>query len=170
MAAQVRRISDGDIAGFRRVLDEVARERRYLSLVEAPPLADVERFVRGNIERGATQFVAVEGERVVGWCDVLPRREEGFGHTGRLGMGVAAEWRRRGIGRGLLSAALDDVRASGRLIRIELEVFSSNGGAIELYKSAGFTIDGVRRRARFLDGVWDDLVMMAVFIVQLGQV
>jgi RimJ/RimL family protein N-acetyltransferase len=46
--------------------------------------------------------------------------------------------------------------------RIELEVLASNTAAIRLYEKVGFVHEGVKRRARHLDGAWDDNVMMAL--------
>ena len=65
-------IEPGQIGGFRECLDSVARETRYITMIEAPPLPRVTAFVKGNLERRAPQLVAVDGDRVVGWCDVLP--------------------------------------------------------------------------------------------------
>lgn len=46
--------------------------------------------------------------------------------------------------------------------RIELEVFSSNEHAVALYRKLGFQVEGVKRRARRLDGDDDDIVFMAL--------
>jgi hypothetical protein len=46
--------------------------------------------------------------------------------------------------------------------RIDLEVFSSNQAAIALYRRYGFTIEGRRRKARHVDGLWDDIILMAL--------
>ena len=86
---------------------------------------------------------------------------EGFTHVGALGMGVAASHRRRGVGEQLAKAALNRSRAAG-LKRVELEVFASNRAAIKLYEKLGFEREGVKRSARYLDGAYDDLVLMAV--------
>ena len=47
------------IDGFRRTLDIVARERKYLSFLEAPPLEATREFVLNNIARRNPQFVAL---------------------------------------------------------------------------------------------------------------
>jgi hypothetical protein len=65
-----------------------------------------------------------------------------------------------------------DVRADrGRGVeRIELEVFASNATAIALYRRLGFVTEGVRRRARMLDGQHDDNLMMALLedVISMG--
>lgn len=148
------------VASYREGLGSVARERRWLLLLDAPPLADSEAFVRSTIERGAPQFVALDGERVVGWCDVVPKTRPGTGHVGVLGMGVVAEHRGRGLGGRLLAATVERAFEIG-LTRIELEVFASNRAAIRLYERSGFEREGVRRRAYRLDDREDDFVLMA---------
>ena len=102
-----------------------------------------------------------EDERVVGWCDIVRVPMEGFTHTGRLGMGLLAPYRGQGIGRRLAAAAIEAARAAG-MERIELEVLATNVNAIRLYEKLGFVHEGVKRRARLLDGAWDDNVMMAL--------
>jgi ribosomal protein S18 acetylase RimI-like enzyme len=109
----------------------------------------------------AVQYFAVEHDRVVGWCDVFPKRHEGFRHSGGLGMGLLAPWRRRGLGAALLETTLATCRARG-ITRVELEVYASNAAARRLYESHGFVVEGVKRGARLLDGVEDDLVLMAL--------
>ena len=161
MTVAIRPISAGDIKSFHRALDSVARERRYLLLLEGPTLQQVEAFVLTNIERNAPQFVAIDAGSVVGWCDISPHRRPGMSHSGELGMGVVADYRRRGIGYRLLEATVAKALAKG-LTRIELEVFSSNRAAIALYERFGFEREGVKRMARCVDGIWDDIVVMAL--------
>jgi ribosomal protein S18 acetylase RimI-like enzyme len=69
--------------------------------------------------------------------------------------------RGRGVGRRLAEAAIAAAKAQGAE-RIELEVFASNTRAITLYETLGFVREGVRRRARKLDGEYDDVVLMAL--------
>lgn len=149
------------IRGFHATLDAVARERRYLMLLEAGPFELVESFVRHDLERGMVRFVALDGDRVVGWCDVSPGGREGTTHSGGLGMGLLPEYRGQGLGTRLMRATLDEAFARG-LTRIELDVFASNRAGIALYERCGFQHEGVKRKARYLDGAWDDLVLMAL--------
>ena len=147
--------------GFWRALDVVAREQRYLIFQEAPPLESARKFIAQVLAKGWSQFYALDENRVVGWCDILPDEREGQTHCGRLGMGLLHEYRGRGIGARLISATLADALGKG-LTRIELEVFASNTRARALYRKAGFAEEGRKRRARILDGVADDIVIMAL--------
>ena len=150
------------IPGLHAALDQVAKERRYLAFLAAPPLAATREFSRALTSGAGVQVVAVtEDERVVGWCDIVRVPMEGFNHTGRLGMGLLAPYRGQGIGRRLATAAIDAAQAAG-MTRIELEVLATNLNAIHLYGKLGFVREGVKRRARYLDGAWEDNVLMAL--------
>lgn len=156
-------IAEGHIESYHRCLDAVARERRYLGFVQAPPMESTREFILSVIANNLPQFVAWHDNEVVGWCDILPMRLEGFTHCGSLGMGVRKEFRRLGIGTRLLERTLDKARKIG-LERIELEVYASNTAAVKLYQKAGFVVEGLKVKGRKLDGVYDDLLMMALFI------
>jgi ribosomal protein S18 acetylase RimI-like enzyme len=160
---QIVPIAEKHIEGFHACLDSVARERRYLGFIEAPPLESVHGFVLSNLERDIPQFVALHEETVIGWCDISPRWLEGFTHCGRLGMGVHKDFRGMGIGTKLIERTISKAKEKA-LERIELEVFASNIPAIKLYEKIGFVVEGVKKKARKLDGVYDDLVEMALFI------
>jgi RimJ/RimL family protein N-acetyltransferase len=148
-------------AGMHAALDSVARERRFLMLLEAPPVEGTAQFIDWLRSGAGVQFVAVApGGSVVGWCDIVRAQREGFTHNGQLGMGVVESHRRRGIGRGLVVAAIAAAPSLG-ISRIELEVFASNTGAIALYEQLGFAREGVKRGARVIDGITDDVVLMA---------
>jgi len=148
------------VAGFRDVLDSVAREHRYLAFVEAPALPQVRRFVLGNLRSGAPQFVAVDTSRVIGWCDVTPKIHATLRHSGTLGMGVAAMHRGCGVGKALLEATLHAARARG-LTRVELVVRVDNEPAIALYRRFGFEVEGRLRGYLVVDERAHDALAMA---------
>ena len=161
MTVEIAPIERRHIAGFRDVLNEVAHERRWLAFLEAPPLDRVRRVVLGNLRAGAAHFVAIDADRVVGWCDVTPRSpHETLRHSGTLGMGLSATHRGRGVGSALIAATLDTAFSRG-LTRIELVVRVDNIAAINLYRRHGFELEGRLRRYLVLDGQAYDAFQMA---------
>jgi ribosomal protein S18 acetylase RimI-like enzyme len=162
-AIEIVPIGQGHIEGFHRALDIVARERRYLAFLEAPPIESTRAFVLDNIKRGHPQFVAVSAKsEVVGWCDVTPMSSRPTqAHRGVFGVGLLPQFRGQGIGTKLIRSALAAARAFG-LHRVELTVREHNTGAIELYKKEGFEIEGLQRDAVLVDGVYENVVCMAV--------
>jgi len=137
-------IADEFIESYHPCLDAVARERRYLPFVQAPPFESTREFVLSNIANHVPQFLALSINDVIGWCDISPIRLEGFTHCGTLGMGVRKDFRRLGIGTRLLERTMVEARVKG-MERIELEVFASNTPAIKLYQKAGFVTEGVKK-------------------------
>ena len=161
MAVEIVPIERRHIVGFREVLDGVARERRWLAFLEAPPLPRVRSFVLNGLRNGMAQFVAVDDGRVVGWCDVNPKTHEALRHSGVLGMGVAASHRGQGLGSALLRATLEAASARG-ITRIELVVRADNAAAIALYERHGFELEGRLRDYMIVDGVAHDALAMAL--------
>jgi RimJ/RimL family protein N-acetyltransferase len=154
-------ITQGHIEGFHKTLDVVARERRYLSFLEAPPFEATRAFILDMIEQGYPQLVALSGGEVIGWCDVTPKPRPIYARSGVLGMGLVPPFRGQGIGKRLIVQALAAARAFG-LQRVELTVRENNANAIALYKKVGFEIEGVQRNAIFVDGTYENLILMAV--------
>jgi RimJ/RimL family protein N-acetyltransferase len=158
-------IDEEHISGFRAAVDVVARERKYLAFLEAPPLENVTKFVLRNIELAYPQFVVLSAGGVVGWCDVLPNRSRViYWHCGTLGVGLLPGFRGKGIGRQLMRRTIDAAFAFG-LTRIELTVRQGNANAIALYKSLGFEIEGLHRNAVCIDGQYENLHSMALLRV-----
>jgi ribosomal protein S18 acetylase RimI-like enzyme len=154
-------ITQGHIEGFHKTLDIVARERRYLSFLEAPPFEATRAFILDMIEQGYPQLVVLSGGEVIGWCDVTPKPRPIYAHSGVLGMGLLPPFRRQGIGKRLMLQALAAAKAFG-LQRVELTVRENNKNAIALYKNVGFEIEGVQRNAILVDGTYENLILMAV--------
>jgi RimJ/RimL family protein N-acetyltransferase len=163
--ATLRPITEADAAGYRACLDRVAAERRYLAFTAAPPLQEVKFYIMAMLQRGLPFVVAVDAEgQVVGWCNihVLPQTEHraGFSHVGTVGMGLDAEYRGKGLGREMLQSVFDSAGRVG-IERVELQVYASNESAVKLYRKFGFVTEGIKSRARKIDGQYDDIIMMA---------
>jgi ribosomal-protein-alanine N-acetyltransferase len=74
---------------------------------------------------------------------------------------VAAGSQRRGLGRMLFGALLNELRAAG-VLEIVLEVRASNRAAVAFYRSAGFCQTGLRR-AYYVYPIEDAVLMRLQF-------
>jgi RimJ/RimL family protein N-acetyltransferase len=148
------------IESFHRALGAVARERKYLTLLQAPPLPETREFVLKGMDNGDPQFVALAGAEVVGWCDVRRHYFPAHAHRGTLGMGIVPDYRGRGLGRRLLERTLEVADELG-FVRVEFGVHADNARALALYGKMGFVREGVLRDAVFVDGEFRDAIMMA---------
>jgi ribosomal protein S18 acetylase RimI-like enzyme len=143
-------------------IKNVAAEKWFLATVDGFSLEQTRDFLQRAIEKSLPVLVAVDGDEVVGWCDIMPSTMSGFTHVGRLGMGVRREWRGQGLGRGLLQDCLSHARRAG-IEKVELEVYADNQAAVRLYESFGFVREGLKARARKLEGRYQDAVLMALW-------
>jgi ribosomal protein S18 acetylase RimI-like enzyme len=152
----IRASTVDDAPGLAACIDEIARERRYLAMVEG---FSVDAVAAYTADPNVSQVVAVDGGVVVGFADVRRLAYPGFRHGGAFGMGLRAGYRGRGLGGRLLEAAITRAEANG-IRRFELHVFRSNAAALRLYERHGFEVEGTQLRARILDGLADDNVLM----------
>jgi RimJ/RimL family protein N-acetyltransferase len=123
-----------------------AAERRYLRAVRRSPNAAV--------------FVAEVPKGLVGRLSVARDPHPASFHVADLGLMVAADHRRRGIGRALLEQAVKWARANG-IAKLELHVFPYNEPALALYERFGFVREGYRRRHYRRAGEYVDAILMA---------
>ncbi len=160
---RIEPMSPDHIEGFHLVLDTVARERKYLSLLEARPLEETRQFALSSIASGNVNLVALNGGEVIGWCDIRRHFFPSHAHRGSLGMGLLPGFRGQGLGRRLIEAAISAAREAG-MIRIEFGVHADNARAIRLYETVGFVKEGVSRDAFHVDGDYKDVINMALIL------
>jgi len=154
-------MTEEHIEGFHAAFDAIAREKLYLARLEAPPIEDTRKFVLEGLQEGTPRFVAIAGEKVAGWCDVVRKPVPSLAHSGVLGMGVLPAHRGKGIGRALMAAALNTARDRG-ITRVELTVRTDNTRARKLYESFGFTVEGLCHSYMKVDGLSIDSYLMAL--------
>jgi RimJ/RimL family protein N-acetyltransferase len=125
-----------------------------------------EEWIRRHLEEeNSVILVAVtRGGQLVGLLDCRGGQRRAMRHETTLGMSVKKEWRDRGVGTMLMARALEWARGSGRVKRMQLEVFTTNEQAIHLYEKMGFEAEGVRRKAFLKEGQWVDSMVMAVLV------
>ena len=147
--------------GLRRALDTVAREKKYLAFLNAPPPEEAFEFFRNIVTNDLCQFVALQDGAVVGWCDVLPVLGEARVHVGTLGIGLIPRARHLGIGTKLIETTIARTWEKN-FYRIELTVRTDNANAKALYERFGFVVEGVNRAAFCVDGDFFDAYAMAL--------
>ena len=109
----------------------------------------------------AAVFVAEVPKGIVGRLSLGRDPHPASRHVADLGLMVAADHRRRGIGKALLREAVEWARASG-VRKLELHVFPHNEAAIALYESVGFRREGLRRGHYRRGSEYLDAVLMAL--------
>ena len=160
MSYTIEPVTPAHVPGYWRVVDAVARERRYLALLEAPPIASTRRFVRDNIKAGNPHYIALHDGEVIGWCDIVRNPRPAMAHGGLLGLGLAAPFRGKGVGTKLMRATIEAAKRA-RFTRVELTVREDNVRALRLYERLGFVVEGRIARHMRIDGQYFDSLLMA---------
>ena len=160
MKTTIEQLAEHHFEQLHRVADQVARERRYLAMLEAPPVEHCYSFYREILASGQCHVVVHDGT-VVGWCDVTPVFGESRRHVGTLGIGLLPAFRGSGVGFELMKSAIEVAWARG-LSRIELTVREDNLSAKALYERLGFAHEGVKRDSMLVDDRYYDCYAMAL--------
>ncbi|MBI3479320.1 MAG: ribosomal protein S18-alanine N-acetyltransferase [Nitrosomonadales bacterium] len=124
-------------------------------------------WTRGNftdaLDHGYLCCVDDTGGEISGYAILMPVLDE----AELLNIGVAAAQQRKGVGRAMLLEMLD-LACKKNLLRVFLEVRSSNVAALALYRSAGFGEIGLRRGYyRNVDGSEDAITMACDLVGEL---
>ncbi len=101
---------------------------------------------------------------LVGNCGCWGSTDPAHYHRVELGIDVHVDYRGRGIGRALMDAMIEWARTNPVVHRVELDVFTHNVGAIQLYLTCGFVIEGRRQHAYFKYGEYVDAYLMALLV------
>jgi RimJ/RimL family protein N-acetyltransferase len=125
-------------------------ERRFLKALRRYPHAAV--------------FVAErEDGTLVGRLSVGRDPHPASAHVADVGLMVALDARRQGVGTALLRAAVDWAREAG-IRKLELHVFPWNEAAIALYEAFGFEREGFRKGHYRRGGEFVDAILMAYVV------
>lgn len=111
----------------------------------------------------STIFIAILNGEHVGYLMIMGNAAKRASHRAAIVLGVQAEARGKGIGASLLDKAEEWAKEKG-LIRLELTVVQENTTARSLYEKAGFSEEGVRKKALIIDDQPYDEIYMAKFL------
>jgi RimJ/RimL family protein N-acetyltransferase len=155
-AVTVRRATEDDDAAL------VAIDRATWSAVATPGPPPAPRTTFLARVRPEDVLVAVVDGAVVGYAELGPAEAvDANRHVLMLrGLAVDPSRQARGVGRRLVTAALDEARRRGAR-RLRLRVLGHNAAARRVYEACGFVVEGVLRDEFLLDGRYVDDVLMA---------
>jgi len=147
---------------------------RYLSsrFWPAQTEVDTQEFLSRMLQssHNAYNFVIAdaETEEYIGQLDMF--RVDWRQHQGELGLVIGAkEMRGQGIGQEALMLMQRYAFRTLGMERLELEVHMDNQAALQCYRRAGFTLEGVKRHAFWADGHFTDLGIMSILRDEYDQ-
>ena len=166
MNFRIRPADPSDAEQLARLADAVSSEPEgwLISIAgEWRSAADERRYLKALRRYAhAAVFVAERNDgEIVGRLSVGRDPHPSSAHVADVGLMVAMEARRQGVGRALLDAAVEWARRAG-IRKLELHVFPWNEAGIALYETFGFQREGYRKQQyRRGDGEYVDAILMA---------
>lgn len=160
----LRRATPDDAASITAIWQAIAAERIY-SAIDQPFTIEEERAYLQSLSAREGIFLAESDGKVVGFqtLDLWARTIRSMDHVGQLGTFVTRDWRGRGIGKQLAAHTFAFARAHG-YAKFVIFVRASNTGAQKFYAGLGFVPCGRFARQVKIDGVYDDEILMEMFL------
>ena len=112
---------------------------------------------------GSEQYTLVaEAEgKVVGHVTLFLTNKVRDRHSAAIAIAVHPDSHGKGVGKSLMSEALNQADNWLNLVRVELEVHSDNLSAVSLYEKVGFEVEGTKRLSTFKNGRYIDMLLMS---------
>jgi len=165
LSYKIRKADPSDAEQLTRLADAVSAEPEgwLISVAgEWRSAGDERRFLKAlRRYQHAAVFVAERDDgTIVGRLSVGRDPHPASTHVADLGLMVARDTRRQGVGRALMQAAVDWAHETG-IRKLELHVFPWNEAAIALYEAFGFEREGYRKRHYRRGNELVDAILMA---------
>lgn len=135
---KIRELEEKDLASLPQLVLSVYDEAPYATTFEHRPtqqeLAELmQRKIRGMRDRLLADFVALDGERIIADCEIVKSTDAG----GAVGIIVAKEYRKHGIGRKLIERCAEKAKEL-KMLEIYAEVDERNEAVEAFFAKCGF--------------------------------
>jgi L-amino acid N-acyltransferase YncA len=108
----------------------------------------------------AHRFVAVDGERVVGWVAISPTSSRDcYSGVAEHSVYVSSTARGQGVGTALMEVLLESTDKGG-VWTLQTSIFPENEASLALHERVGFRVVGRRERIARLDDSWRDTLLL----------
>lgn len=162
---QYIRLTSADAQRYWNLLNALDYETEFMLYEPGERSADL-TCVQGLLadaqaHPGDTLVLAAEADgELVGFVSASRGGHRRTAHSAYVVCGVRKAFRRQGIGTELM-LRLDGWARECRIHRLELAVLCENTIAVHMYRKIGFAVDGRRRHAVKVNGVYKDEYGMA---------
>lgn len=168
MVHQIREIGINDIDSFVKLLTTIYDESDYL-IYNPGEYAPSNNDAIANLEHYITSpsnaiYVAENNDELVGFAIVTTGNFEHTRHEAIFSMGVIRHYREKGLGQSLINS-VEAWCLNHHIRRIEASVVPENETAVDLFKTAGYQIDGELRDKLYIDGKYFNKYVMSKLLL-----
>jgi RimJ/RimL family protein N-acetyltransferase len=161
---KVRKARDTDAEQLIEIINTVGAEKIYIVIERFAHNIEWEKnYIKNLNPLNLLYLVAEIDRRVVGLLSLERETYAKSRHLASLGMVILKEYRMEGIGSALVETGLEWARKRG-IEKVILSCFSTNTGAIALYKKFGFKQESIRRKQFVVEGEYVDEIQMALWL------
>ena len=156
---EIRPLSEGDARHVRDLIRDVL-QRCNTTLTSAEEFSLTEEQEREHLLKFSNSpnraLGAFRSSSLIGVVFLTQLPNVRIQHRGSIGISVHPDSWSCGIGTQLLRAVLTEAKQRTALRRIEASILANNPASERLFRSAGFSLEGVRHEAAFIDGTYID--------------
>ena len=150
-----------DLPALTRLRNDVALQAQLLARVRGNSSAQVQQWLQDrSAAAGWVLWILADRhtDQALGFVQFTGM--DGVDRRAELGICLLCEAQGGGRGREALAAALPYLQSNWDLRKVSLKVRQDNAGAIRCYEHLGFERCGLLREDVFLEGRWQDIVLM----------
>lgn len=167
----IRPARQEDMEGITDVIGQITAAGTYIRAETVAETIDREDVLLRHADRQRTFFVAVDEadaetgdeENVVGWIHIDALGEEKLSHTAELTVGVVEARRQQGIGRNLLTHALDWAAKAGYR-KIYQTLPATNEAAVAFLEYEGWEQEATHKEHYRIGEEYVDEVLLAIWL------
>lgn len=165
---RLRPWEDKDIPMLTTTRNDVALQAQLLARARGSRPEQVEEWLKSrSIQSDRLLFIIAnrDDDQALGFLQISELNTID-GHA-ELGICLINEVRGRGLAGQAISQISNYLRDYWRLRKLGLRVREDNIAALKCYAKAGFTRCGILRQHVFLEGRWQDVVLMERFLIKI---
>lgn len=157
----IRRVQPGDMGAITAIYAREVREGTATFELDPPDEAELRARFAARADAGYPCLVAECDGAVAGYAYASAfHARPAYKSTVEDSIYLAAEFQRRGIGRQLLEALIDDCARREFRQMLALVGDSANAGSLRLHEACGFSTTGAWKSTGWKFGRWLDVVVM----------
>jgi RimJ/RimL family protein N-acetyltransferase len=163
----IREIKLQDAQNYLDLLKELDQESAYMLFEpdeRSQTLTELEDYLKElTMSQTKTLLVIEEEGTLVGFVEVIGNELKRTRHRAGLVIGIRKAYQGKGLGKELLGQAIEWAKGSA-IKRLELTVMAHNRKALWLYSRMGFSVEGIRKKAIYVDNEWRDEFYMSLLL------
>ncbi|PXF32374.1 hypothetical protein WH50_04585 [Pokkaliibacter plantistimulans] len=164
---RLRPWSERDFDVLQQMRNDIALQTQLLARVRGSSASSVREWLQQRSASSSDIFLIVASfstDEPLGF--VQCRQMDLISRNAEMGIGLVASAQGQGMGGRVLALLKDYVRLTWGMRKLWLKVSADNHAAIRCYEKAGFYQCGRLRQHIFIDGRWQDVLLMETFLAE----